>query len=166
MFKNNTNILNFFFLFGSSISTFNSKFFKNEFYIYLNKKEKLITKVLKLLNFTLVDFVTFDKKINIYNNNISTLLQFYDYNNNIYIYFLTNFLKNITIFNNSIWYFRENFEFFGYKYLSNSLDNRNLLLNYSDKNNYLLKESSLTSFYDYKNFFNKQIKLSKITVNL
>ena len=91
-----------------------------------------------LSNCYLVDIVSYD---NLYIKYISTnniyITKIYLYNIDLFLNILSNDNNCNILFKNSNWLFRECIEFFGLKFY-NIKDSRNLLNDYSLKNNFLL----------------------------
>ena len=162
-------------------------FFKNFKYINIsenniavflklsNENKKSIKKIfwsIKLTQFLkqilLVDIITYN---NIINSKIFvTIYVFKQLPDNFSIYLVvknTNELPSLnTIFFNSIWFERENKEFFNIKFINN-IDHRNLLLTYTNMEFPLIKSYPTSGFKEifYNNITNS-INYSNITIQI
>lgn len=163
-----SNFLNDFFfisiLFEKDFILFYSKtfFLKNQINLFSRN-----INILKCLKFnidikpiTLIDITTIDNsefhitnliKSNMFKLTVIYNLLSYKLNSYVNIYFLTHGVINSlnNYFHNTSWLEREQYEFFGVFFL-NSLDLRNLLLEYNTTNNILLKEFDVVDNTNYR----------------
>lgn len=138
LIKFEQNLTNFYIFDVTGIDT--SKYTYNKFNIFNSKKNNL------LINTTLYNPITYLKLSII--NNINNSKK-------------NNINSNEHLFKNLNWLERELSEFFGVKYM-NKFDNRNLLLDYNDKNNYLLKNCGTENYFElYYNILNDNLTYYK-----
>ncbi len=153
---------------------------KNKYYLYMfysNSADLLIALHFRLSQIfyttSLIDTFAYnlnyksiknDSKMHLYNQNLNILVKIFNqwiYNFN-YVLF-TTVKKSInsveTLFLNSIWLEREYSELNGI-YILNKNDNRNLLLQYNDSTNPLVKSFQVVGFFElfYNLFINSIIK--------
>lgn len=137
-------------------------------YIYTNINVNKYIKYI-LNNFiSLIDIITYDSSLLEYikNYKLVSFLKFYNYINDTYIYIVQQGnIPNLTNFKNSNWLIRESIEFFG-TVCYNTNDTRNLLIDYSIKNCYLLKSVNLSAFSEFRYKLNNSIFFKKSQVVL
>lgn len=169
--KNKINLfLQFFLISNSNLNIIfnNFRLLKNEIFLFSNSK--LIYKnVFYLNNSYLIDIVSYDniylKYINNFNNNV-IINKFFLFNHDIFINIISNtYSIYSTNFINSNWLIRECIEFFGL-YFYNIKDCRNLLNDYTIKDNFLIKNVPLASFNEIKLGLNNLNYFKKNVVNI
>ena len=156
-----------FFFFSKKYSFNSSNFNKNELYVYTIKN--LTKYIFFLYKYSVLDIISYDNScINNLNKikNFFFIFQIYLYKFDFILNIFCNKILDKNNFSNLNWYLRENYELFGNKLFLNKIDNRNLLLNYSEKQNFFLKKNTVFGFNDYKTVFNKIVKFKKISVSI
>lgn len=169
--KNKINLFLQFFLISNNDLTVifsNFRLLKNEIFIFSNSK--LIYKnIFYLNNSYLIDIVSYDNIYLKYVNNLNSnviINKFFLFNHDMFINIVSNTNNIYSInFMNSNWLIRECIEFFGL-YFYNIKDCRNLLNDYTIKDNFLIKNVPLSSFNEVKFGFNGLNYFKKNVVNL